>query len=86
MRVYNKDHEITRGALSDEQKIRFEQASKSYEKLLAHVQSMSQSMQYQFPDLPADTAESAGVSATIMKDLKSGAQIDWIATQWEDDE
>ncbi|GAN06684.1 nonsense-mediated mRNA decay factor protein [Mucor ambiguus] len=56
MERYNNEVLFARGELSEESKQRQERASKAYEKLLNHTQTLSDALDTDMPDLPTDEA------------------------------
>lgn len=56
MERHNNEVLFARGELSEESKQRQEKASKAYEKLLNHTQTLSDALDLDMPDLPTDEA------------------------------
>ncbi|KAI9361822.1 armadillo-type protein, partial [Pilaira anomala] len=56
MERHNNEILFARGELSDETKQRFEKATKAYEKILNHTQTLSDALDVDMPDLPTEDA------------------------------
>lgn len=54
MERHNNEVLFARGELSDETKQRYEKATKAYEKILLHTQTLSDALDMDMPDLPVD--------------------------------
>ncbi|KAG2228461.1 hypothetical protein INT48_003160, partial [Thamnidium elegans] len=87
MERHNNEVLFSRGELSEETKQRFEKATKAYEKILTHTQTLSDALDVDMPDLPADDGASkqsivSANSGNIFNDGKdnSGNGI------WEDED
>ena len=86
MTKYNQDYQITRGELTPQQKERFENAKKSYDRLKSIVSALSSSLDIPLPKLKEESEQAQSASATVV-DLKSmGADKNFANTPWEDEE
>ena len=90
MKSYSEDLLITRGTLTDQQKLRLEEGQALLELLTKLVSSLAESLQYTIPDLPSAEKEKGELSGITVIDPKSKlndrADIDWYLTPWDDEE
>lgn len=86
MKRYNEDYQITRGELTDQQKVRFETATKSYDRILSATQSLSDYLSYKFPELPLEEKTEDFAATFVDSNTRTGEERDWITTPWEDEE
>jgi regulator of nonsense transcripts 2 len=87
MKQHNEDYRVTRGELTDQQKSRFEGATKSVDRLKQFCTTLSVAFSWDMPALVEEKATEA-FSATVVDPLsnKHSADIDWSQTPWEDEE
>ncbi|ORY37765.1 ARM repeat-containing protein [Rhizoclosmatium globosum] len=87
--VSNYEHAVARGEVSEERQERFQKASKVYEALLKNVQSMSNHLGLEMPDLPEPEDSLAG-KLSIGLNVNGRAEGDdeeaLLGGPWEDEE
>lgn len=90
MERHNNEILFARGELSEENKQRFEKASKTYEKLLSHTQTLADALNEEMPDLPENEAvnkpSSGMVSSSGNAFQQNGGESIGGQGVWEDDD
>lgn len=92
-KMEHRNHEtlFARGELSEESKQRHEKATKAYEKLLGHTQTLADALNEDMPDLPEDEAinkQSFMVSSSGNAFNNEGKEASNVGSQgmWEDED
>ncbi|KAG1175001.1 hypothetical protein G6F70_000728 [Rhizopus microsporus] len=90
MERHNNEILFARGELSEENKQRFEKASKTYEKLLSHTQTLADALNEEMPDLPENEVvnkpSSGMVSSSGNAFQQNGGENVGGQGVWEDDD
>ena len=87
MKRYHDDYQVTRGELTDQQKERLDQATKSYDKVLEYCRSLGECLAKTMPTLKVDE-EIGGDNkmATTLIAARGDADKDWSNLPFEDEE
>jgi regulator of nonsense transcripts 2 len=77
---------IHRGEITEEAKQAYDKSQKAYEKLIAHLQTMADALDQDFPDLPEDDVSTSIGLSVLGRKVRGDDDKDKVEGVWEDDD
>ncbi|ORX47013.1 ARM repeat-containing protein [Hesseltinella vesiculosa] len=87
-KMNNRNHDIlfSKGQLSDDVKQRFEKNTKTYEKLLAQTETLTDGLDLEMPDLPEEEGVTKVFVTSTANSMAEGKEFQLNNSVWEDDD